>query len=101
MNILLNAIIGLILLVMAYLLDIKHKVELMHDYHTRKIKKQDVKAYCQTSGLGFLIIGISWLGQGTYDQIMSHDITIICYGTFIGFIIIIYAQYRYNGGIFK
>lgn len=102
MNFLLYGIIGFILLIIAYLLGIKHKIELMHDYHMRKVKKQDVKAYCQTIGLGFLIIGVSWLGQGIYDNMLINDgMTIICYGTFIGLIIIIYAQYRYNGGIFK
>lgn len=102
MKFLLYGIIGVILLIMAYLLGIKLKIELMHDYHTRKVKKQDVKAYCQTVGIGFLIIGLSWFGQGIYAKMMlSHDMTIICYGTFSGLITIIYAQYRYNGGIFK
>ncbi len=39
MNFLLYGIIGFILLIIAYLLGIKHKIELMHDYHMRKVKK--------------------------------------------------------------
>ena len=94
-------IIGLVLIVIG-ILNIKGNISLIHSYHRKRVKQEDIMPFGQKMGIGNIIIGISIVIAGiflffNYDNI-SNSIVII--GLIIGSIIIIYAMFKYNKGIF-
>ncbi|MGN0696719.1 MAG: hypothetical protein ACI4J5_08150 [Oscillospiraceae bacterium] len=48
---------GLLLLAFGYLIGIKHKIDLVHSYHYKRVKEEDKPDFCRKIGLGNAIIG--------------------------------------------
>ncbi len=73
----------------------------IHWYNRRKVTKENQKAYCILVGLGTAVIGICLIAAGI---IQAFDIEISEFvmvgGILIGFLFILYAQIKYNKGIF-
>lgn len=93
--------VGLLLLCLGTLIWKKEKIDLIHNYHHKKVKKEDCKKYTNSMGKGIIIIGIGTVVQG----ILYLFLPSVCWGYFIvcfliGFIIIIRAQIIYNKGLF-
>lgn len=80
----------------------KGKISLIHDYHYKKVKDNDKKAYTAKMGKAHLVIGIGLILTGIFD-FFSDTLwgwwlggTALC----AGLVMIIYAQIKYNHGMF-
>lgn len=74
----------------------------IHWYNRRKVTKENQKPYCRCMGLGSLIIGISLIGAGIIQVIFTAEAgaVMILVGIILGFALMLYAQFKYNKGIF-
>ncbi len=74
----------------------------IHWYNRRKVTKENQKAYCFFIGFGTLIMGVAII-LGAFIQalgsITASGVTIGA-GILIGLALILYAQFRYNRGLF-
>ena len=74
----------------------------IHWYNRRKVTKENQKAYCLVMGLGTLIIGITLIAA-TIVQVLAgveQGAFVILGGVVIGFSLMLYAQFKYNKGLF-
>ena len=74
----------------------------IHWYNRRKVSKEDQLPYCRCMGLGTLIMGVSMVIAGIVQAILTPEVgaVIIVIGIIIGLVLILYAQFKYNKGIF-
>ena len=74
----------------------------IHWYNRRKVTKENQKAYCLVMGLGTLIIGVTLIAA-TIVQVLvgvEQGAFVILGGVVIGFSLMLYAQFKYNKGLF-
>ena len=74
-------------------------ISTIHSYNRRKVKEEDVPKYGRAVGTGTLIIGVSAAFVTTFwsEKAMSF---ILVPALVIGLGFILYAQFKYNKGIF-
>ena len=76
-------------------------ISTIHSYNRRKVKEEDVPKYGRAVGTGTLIIGVSLIAAfvTTFwsEEAMSF---IVIPALVIGLDFILYAQFKYNKGIF-
>ena len=91
---------GLLFLYLGYLIWKKEMIGLIHDYHYTKVKESDKKAYTGMMGKALTVIGAGTILSGMM-LLLSEKYSIVCVISFmIGLIMMIYAQIKYNHGIF-
>lgn len=94
-------VFGIIISILG-IINMTGNVATIHWYHRTRIKKEDIKKYGMLVGVGTLIIGISIILAGILQMIFELEsleyITII--GLVIGLTLFVYAQFKYNKGIF-
>lgn len=80
----------------------KEQVTLIHDYHYTKVSKGDMKPYTEKMGKACIVMGIGIILTGIADFITNTFYGWIFFGVcFIsGLIMMIYTQFKYNGGLF-
>jgi len=80
----------------------KEQITLIHSYHYTKVSETDKKAYTEKMGKGIIIIGIGMIITGSIDFFTNSSSGWIFFGVgFVwGFVIMIAAQKKYNGGMF-
>ena len=90
---------GIALIIVGLLLWKKQKIQLMHDYHYKNVKQQDVKAYTRLWGIALSISGVCICPIGIIDFIFNSEIGWILFvvGMAVCFIIGNKAQKTYNG----
>ena len=95
--------VGILCLVFGLLLWKKQKLSLVHDYHTRNVKKEDVPAYTRLMGFGLLAIGAGCVLTGGVALGLEQPLGWIAFpaGFLGGLALILLAQKKYNGGIFS
>lgn len=74
----------------------------IHWYNRRKVTKENQKVYCMFVGLGTLIVGAAII-VGAVIQALGNITAsgwVIGIGVLIGLIFILYAQFKYNRGLF-
>ena len=74
----------------------------IHWYNRRKVTKENQKAYCMFVGLGTLIIGVAII-VGAVMQALGNITAsglVIGIGILPGLALILYAQFKYNRGLF-
>ena len=73
----------------------------IHSYNRRKIKEEDIPKYGKAIGTGTLIMGvslvISFIAAFWNEEIVAF---ILLPAVVIGLAFILYAQFKYNKGIF-
>ncbi len=77
-------------------------ISTIHSYNRRKVTEEDASKYGKAIGLGTLIIGVS-LVIAFVLTVLNLEITIpfvIIPAIVIGLAFILYAQFKYNKGIF-
>ena len=91
-------LVGIILIIFGYLIWVKKKISLLHDYHYNKVAEEDKKAFCTLSGIGVLIIGAGLCLSAVLAVIMDSPISMIPFGVgFVaGIVVLIYVGVRYN-----
>ena len=74
----------------------------IHWYNRRKVSKEDQLPYCRCVGLGTLLIGAAMIISGFLQALVSIEAgaVVILIGIIIGLVLILYAQFKYNSGIF-
>ena len=74
----------------------------IHWYNRRKVSKEDQLPYCRCVGLGTLLIGAAMIISGFLQALVSVEAgaVVILIGLIIGLVLILYAQFKYNKGIF-
>ena len=74
----------------------------IHWYNRRKVTKENQKAYCMLVGLGTLIIGMTMIFAAVIRALGAIEVSglIIGVGFLIGMAFILYAQFKYNRGLF-
>lgn len=100
-DIIMMIIFGVIILVLG-LFNMKGNISSVHWYHRTRIKKEDVWKYGLLVGIGTLIIGLSLILTGILHMFFSFEwinyINII--SLIIWLVLFVYAQFKYNKGIF-
>jgi len=94
-------IIGLVLMVVG-IFNMKGKLSLLHSYHRKGIKEEDIKPFGKRVGIGSIIIGITIILAGLFTIFNYANISnvILSIGLVTGCIIIFSALFNYNKGIF-
>ncbi len=74
----------------------------IHWYNRRKVTKENQKAYCMFVGLGTLIIGATTILAAVIQALgnIAAGGVAIGVGFLIGMAFILYAQFKYNRGLF-
>ena len=74
----------------------------IHWYNRRKVTKENQKAYCMVVGLGTLIIGVCLIVAGIVQALIGIEpsAVIMVIGIVVGLALILYAQFKYNRGLF-
>ncbi len=92
--------VGAICIVMGVLLWKKQKVSILHDYHYKHVKKDDIPAYTRQMGIGLIIIGLGIIITGLLNLASSFLWWIpLLAGFILGFAVILMAQKKYNGSV--
>mgnify|MGYP001044304357 FL=1 len=76
-------------------------ISTIHSYNRRKVKEEDVPKYGRAVGTGTLIIGVSLIAafvRTFWSEKPMYFIVIPAFVIGLGFIL--YAQFKYNKGIF-
>ena len=100
-ELILQIVIGLALIIIG-IFNMNGNVKMLHSYHIKRVKKEDIKPFGKLVGIGSIIIGLSIIIAGIFT-FFNHVITsniIITAGLVIGSIFIFYALFKYNKGIF-
>ena len=83
------------------IVNLKGNVSTVHSYNRRKVKEEDLPKYGRAVGTGTLIMGIalivSFITTFWSESLMAF---IIIPAFAVGLAFILYAQFKYNKGIF-
>ncbi len=74
----------------------------IHWYNRRKVTKENQRAYCMIVGLGTLTVGVSMIAAGIVQAFIGIEPSgiIMAVGILAGLSLILYAQFKYNRGLF-
>ena len=92
--------VGLFVLYFSFMLGIKKKISIMHDYHYKNVKEEQIDLYCKIMAFGLLIMSLSLLINACLMVCFQSDnVVILMLGMVTSIGIMIYGQYKYNGSI--
>lgn len=93
--------IGAIIAVLG-VFNLRGNIGSIHWYNRRKVSKEDQLPYCRCVGLGTLLIGVAMIIAGVVQALVSAEVSavVVLVGIIIGLVLILYAQFKYNKGIF-
>ena len=92
--------VGAICIVLGILLWKKQRITILHDYHYKHVKKDDIPAYTRQLGIGLIIIGAGIIITGLFNLAYSALWWIpLLTGFVIGLAAIYRAQKKYNGSV--
>lgn len=82
--------------------NMRGNIATIHWYNRRKVSKEDQIPYCRCMGLGSLIMGVSMIVAGFLQPTTGDEGSawIMAGGILIGLALMLYAQLKYNKGIF-
>lgn len=93
-------ILGALLCVLG-VVNLRGNISTIHSYNRRKVREEDVPKYGRAMGTGTLIIGaslvVSFVTTFWSEAIMAF---IIIPALLVGLGFMLYAQFKYNGGLF-
>lgn len=94
--------VGLLFIVLGLLLWKKQRIGILHDYHCRNVKAEDVPAYTRQMGIAQIVIGAGMCLTGLLQILTGSRIAWAAFaaGLAAGLILMHRAQMRYNGGWF-
>ena len=92
--------VGLTCIILGLLIWKKQKISILHSYHYKNVKQEDIPAYTRLMGIGNIIIGAGICLTGLLNIACPKAWWIPMVGGFVvGFIIIYKAQKKYNGSV--
>ena len=88
-ELILQIIIGLSLIILG-IINMKGNISMLHSYHRKRVKKEDIIPYGKKVGTGIIIIGISIIIAGVFTIFNYTSISniILIIGLVVGTIII-------------
>ena len=94
-------IIGLVLIIIG-IFNMKGNISMLHSYHRKRVKKEDVIPFGKKVGIGSIIIGITIILAGVFTILNYTHISnvVLSVGITMGITMIFYAMFKYNKGIF-
>ena len=99
-GVLIEISVSAICIILGFLIWKKRRISLLHDYHYRNVKAEDVPVYTKQIGMSLIVIGIGILIAALFDLVHSSLWWIPMFSGFaVGATLIIRAQKRYNGSI--
>ena len=92
-------IVGIVMAVLGLLTWKKQTVSILHSYHYKKVREEDIPAYTRQMGIGQLIIGIGLCLTGLIRFKTGTFISWVPFlaGSVAGFVMMDKAQKKYNG----
>ena len=83
------------------IVNIMGNISTIHSYNRRKVKGEDIPKYGRAVGTGTLIIGVSLIAAFVTTFWNEKAIAfIVVPALVVGLVFILYAQFKYNKGIF-
>lgn len=94
-------ILGVTLTVLG-IVNIAGNISTIHSYNRKNVTENNQKAYGRFVGSGTASIGVSLIITGILQIFCYKEywFFILLVGTIIGILLILYAQFKYNKGIF-
>lgn len=94
-------VFGILLSVLGWF-NYKGNISSIHWYNRRRVLPEDVPAYGKAMGTGTMIIGTALLLTAILQMLFNKEVLyfITVAGILIGLAVMLYAQIRYNHGIF-
>lgn len=84
------------------IMNYKGNISSIHWYNRRNVSKKDVKNYGKLMGIGTIIFGVGMIVTAIFQLFFDLDESnyILIFSLISGVITMIYAQFKYNKGIF-
>lgn len=84
------------------ILNIRGNISSIHWYNRRKITEENQKPYGRLVGSGTVVIGLSLIITGILQMLSKQEyyFYIIPAGVLVGLVLILWAQFKYNKGLF-
>ena len=101
MEYLMMLILGVFICVLG-ITNIKGNISTIHSYNRRKVKEEDIPKYGKAVGTGTVIIGASMIVSyfvATFWSEVAMGVIILA-SCIVGLAFILYAQFKYNKGLF-
>ena len=94
-------IVGFVLIRLG-LVNMEGDISSIHWYNRTKVKREDYSKYGRLMGLGSLITGATLIVSGVLGFFLDPEFVawIVLLGVVTGLILTLYAQFKYNKGIF-
>ncbi len=93
--------VGVLFIILGLLIWKKRKISLLHDYHYKNVKEQDVPAYARLMGISLIVMGAGISLTGVLSLFESSVWWIPLFGGIAaGLIVMNKAQKTYNGSWF-
>lgn len=98
-------IVGIILILLG-IMNVKGNISTIHWYNRTRITEETRPKYGKLVGIGTLIIGVGILLSAILNMLIKMNIVVLISGiitlisVIIGLVFILYAQFKYNKGIF-
>ena len=93
-GVLLDFIIGILMIIFGILIWKKQKISLLHSYHYKNVKKENISAYCKNMGIANVLIGLSIIFMGIFTYFEYETIAYIFFT--LGFIVSIYIIQKHK-----
>ena len=95
-----QAVAGLVIIILG-ILNMKGNISLLHSYHRKRVKEEDIRPFGRIIGIGTIIVGITIIAAGITGVFFENATNIVLIAGFVpGFGLILYALLKYNKGIF-
>lgn len=92
--------VGLLVVVVG-ILNMKGNISLLHSYHRKRVKEEDILPFGRIVGIGTIITGCTIVAAGIAGLFFENIVNIILISGFVpGLGLIVYAMLKYNKGIF-
>jgi len=101
-GLLINLAVGLLLIALGVLIWKKQKVSLLHEYHYKNVKQEEMPAYARLMGIGLIVMGTGICITGLLSMLKSALWWVPLLGGIVaGLIVMNHAQKKYNGSWFS
>lgn len=82
--------------------NMKGNIATIHWYNRRKVSQEDQMPYCRLVGLGTIVIGAAMIISALLQAVVGTEVgtAMVLPGLLIGLVLILYAQIKYNKGLF-
>ncbi len=99
LGVIIELAVGLICVVFGTLVWKKRKVSLLHDYHYKNVREEDMPAYTRLIGIGLILVGAGICAAGVLSLVFRNLMNLIALGLglAVGITVMSAAQKKYNG----